>query len=71
MVGWNLRDLAGEGGLISAGQVILKNDGPAFRPGTRLPTFDNVSVYPLLMRLLGLKSLPNDGDPKDTAAALR
>ena len=45
--------------------------GPAFRPGTRLPTFDNVSVYPLLMRLLGLKSLPNDGDPKDTAAALR
>lgn len=45
--------------------------GPAFRPGVRLPVFDNVSVYPLLMRLLGLAPQPNDGDPAATAAALR
>lgn len=45
--------------------------GPAFRPGVRLPVFDNVSVYPLIMRLLGLKPRPNDGRAKDTARALR
>ena len=36
--------------------------GPAFRPGTRLPVFDNVDVYPLLMKLLHVKPAPNDGD---------
>jgi predicted AlkP superfamily pyrophosphatase or phosphodiesterase len=35
--------------------------GPAFRPGVVLPVFDNVDVYPLLMRLLGLAPLPSDG----------
>ena len=38
--------------------------GPSFRPGTRLPVFDNVDVYPLLMRLLGLPPQPNDGDAR-------
>lgn len=28
--------------------------GPAFRPGTKLPLFDNVSVAPLLRELIGL-----------------
>ncbi len=36
--------------------------GPAFRAGTRLPVFDNVDVYPLLMRLLALPPERNDGD---------
>lgn len=36
--------------------------GPAFKAGTRLPVFDNVDVYPLLMRLLGLPAAANDGD---------
>lgn len=36
--------------------------GPAFKPGTRLPVFDNVDVYPLLMKLLHVKPAPNDGD---------
>lgn len=45
--------------------------GPAFRAGARLPVFDNVSVYPLIMRLLGLKARPNDGRAEDTAPALR
>jgi len=45
--------------------------GPSIRPGMRLPVFDNVSVYPLLMTLLGLTPRPNDGDPAATAPALR
>lgn len=45
--------------------------GPAIRPGARLAVFDNVSVYPLLMTLLGLAPRPNDGDPAATAPALR
>jgi predicted AlkP superfamily pyrophosphatase or phosphodiesterase len=35
--------------------------GPAFKPGTRLPPFDNVEVYPLVMALIGVKPLPSDG----------
>lgn len=36
--------------------------GPAFRPGTRVPAFDNVDVYPLLARLLGIHAAVHDGD---------
>ncbi len=36
--------------------------GPAFGRGVRLPAFDNVDVYPLLMRLLQLPPERNDGD---------
>jgi len=35
--------------------------GPAFRPGAVLPLFDNVDVYPLLARLIGVAPRPNDG----------
>jgi predicted AlkP superfamily pyrophosphatase or phosphodiesterase len=35
--------------------------GPAFRPGTRLPVFDNVDVYPLLAKLIGVPPRDNDG----------
>lgn len=35
--------------------------GPSFRPGTTLPAFDNVDVYPLLARLLHITPAPNDG----------
>jgi predicted AlkP superfamily pyrophosphatase or phosphodiesterase len=44
--------------------------GPAFRPGTRLQTFDNVHVYPLLARLIGITPRPSDGDAAATEAAL-
>lgn len=50
--------------------VFIAN-GPAFRSGANLPTFDNVSVYPLLTRLIGVTPEPNDGAVEDTAAALR
>ena len=45
--------------------------GPDIRPGVTLSVFDNVSVYPLIMNLLGLTPRPNDGDPAATAPALR
>ena len=45
--------------------------GPAFRDGVRLPVFDNVDVYPLLMRLLHLPAEPNDGDIAPLLPALR
>jgi predicted AlkP superfamily pyrophosphatase or phosphodiesterase len=44
--------------------------GPAFRSGSRLPTFDNVHVYPLLAQLIGIAPRPSDGDAAATEAAL-
>lgn len=41
--------------------------GPAFRPGTALPDFDNVDVEPLLRRLIGLPA--HEGAIDGTAAA--
>lgn len=45
--------------------------GPAFGRGKVLPPVDNVDVYPLLTRLLGIPSAPNDGraDGLDDALA--
>lgn len=46
-------------------------NGPAFRTGARLPAkFDNVDVYPMLARLIGVTPRPNDGDPATLAALL-
>lgn len=51
-------------------RAIFLARGPAFRVGARLPAFDNVDVYPLLMTLLGLEPAPNDGDA-DAMTALK
>jgi predicted AlkP superfamily pyrophosphatase or phosphodiesterase len=45
--------------------------GPAFRQGVLLPPFDNVDVYPLLARLLGITPAANDGDAATLLPALR
>jgi len=45
--------------------------GPAFRSGTVIAPFDNVDVYPLLVRLLGLNAAASDGDPARLLPALR
>ncbi len=45
--------------------------GPAFREHVQLPVFDNVDVYPLLMRLLQLPAEPNDGDIAPLLPALK
>lgn len=44
--------------------------GPSFRSGVVLPAFDNVDVYPLLARLLGIVPASNDGDARGFAPAL-
>jgi hypothetical protein len=45
--------------------------GPAFRRGVVLPVFDNVDVYPLLTRLIGVKGDKGDGALGPVKAALR
>jgi len=50
--------------------AVFVASGPAFKAGVTLPPFDNVSVYPLLARLLGVTPADNDGSLGDTAAAL-
>lgn len=36
--------------------------GPAFKPGSKIPAFENVDVYPLIAKILGLKiEQPIDG----------
>jgi len=45
--------------------------GPAFRPGTVLPPIENVDVYPLLARLVGVPATPHDGDAEALLPALR
>jgi predicted AlkP superfamily pyrophosphatase or phosphodiesterase len=44
--------------------------GPAFRAGTTLAPFDNVDVYPLLAKLIGVTPAPNDGNPETFDAVL-
>jgi predicted AlkP superfamily pyrophosphatase or phosphodiesterase len=45
--------------------------GPAFARGVTLPMFDNVDVYPLLARLLGIEPRPNHGNPATFDRALK
>jgi predicted AlkP superfamily pyrophosphatase or phosphodiesterase len=49
--------------------VFIAN-GPAFRRGVTLPTFENVSVYPLLTRLIGIQPEANQGNIADVLPAL-
>lgn len=52
-------------------RAIFLAKGPAFRSHVRLPAFDNVDVYPLLARLVGVRPEPNEGRLADLAPALR
>lgn len=52
-------------------RAIFLARGPAFRRGARLPAFDNVDVYPLLTRLVGIRAARNDGDIAPLLPALR
>src|SRR5690606_16243326 len=45
-------------------RAVFVADGPSFADGVTMAPFDNVDVYPLLMRLLGVPAEPNDGDPR-------
>ncbi len=46
-------------------------EGPSFRRGYEAPAFDNIDVYSLLAKVMGLKPRPNDGHLADVAPMLR
>jgi predicted AlkP superfamily pyrophosphatase or phosphodiesterase len=45
--------------------------GPAFREGFTMLPFQNVHVYDLICRILGITPAPNDGSLDSTRAMLR
>ncbi len=51
-------------------RAIFIAHGPYLRKNVVLPPFDNVDVYPLLARLLGIEPEPNDGKFDEVRAAL-
>lgn len=51
-------------------QALFVARGPSFRSGVVLPRFDNVDLYPLLARLVGIEPAPNDGNPETLMPAL-
>ena len=52
-------------------RAIFVARGPAFKRGATVAPFDNVDVYPLLARLIGIKPAKNDGDITPLLPALR
>lgn len=51
-------------------RAVFVAGGPDFRQGVRAPVFDNVDVYPLLAKLLGVKAEPGDGDLRELGPTL-
>ena len=45
--------------------------GPAFKSGVTVAPFENVSIYNVLARILGVTPAPNDGDPSVARRLLR
>jgi predicted AlkP superfamily pyrophosphatase or phosphodiesterase len=45
--------------------------GPTLRQGLVVPRFENVHIYELMCRVLGLRPAKNDGDPAVTAGWMR
>jgi hypothetical protein len=42
-------------------RAVFLADGPAFRDGLVVESFQNIHIYPLLAHVLGLKPAPTDG----------
>lgn len=51
-------------------RALFIGHGPAFRRGVALPITDNIHVYPLLARLIGIAPRPSDGGEALAEAAL-
>jgi predicted AlkP superfamily pyrophosphatase or phosphodiesterase len=70
----NAKPMGGEHGYDNADpnmRALFIAHGPAFKQGVVLPEFDNVDVYPLLTKVLGITPQPNDGSLDPVRAALR
>ncbi|HEX5234175.1 MAG TPA: ectonucleotide pyrophosphatase/phosphodiesterase [Silvibacterium sp.] len=52
-------------------RAIFFAEGPDIRPGTRLKPFENVNVFPMIVKILGLTSPKVDGSPNVLSTALR
>jgi predicted AlkP superfamily pyrophosphatase or phosphodiesterase len=52
-------------------QALFVAHGPSFKQHLTAPVFDNIHVYVLLARLLGIQPLHNDGSPAATAGMLQ
>ncbi len=52
-------------------RTIFLARGPAFRRGVVIDPIENVDVYPLLARLVGIEPVGDDGDPDALLDALR
>ena len=52
-------------------KAIFIAHGPAFRSGVVPPELDNVEVYPVLARLLGVKAEKSDGTPEHAKQVLQ
>ncbi|MBB4130053.1 ectonucleotide pyrophosphatase/phosphodiesterase [Xanthomonas sp. 3075] len=52
-------------------RAVFLAQGPDLAQHTTLPGFDNVDVYALMTRLLGIAAAPNDGNPATLLPALR
>ena len=45
--------------------------GPSFKQHVTVPVFDNINVYGLLAKLMGIQPVPNAGNPAVVAGMLR
>ncbi len=45
--------------------------GPSFAAGVRVPAFENIEVYNLMARALGVEAAPNQGDLSRVEGVLR
>lgn len=52
-------------------RAIFFAEGPDIRPGTKLKPFENVNVFPMIVKILGLESPEVDGSPNVLSIALR
>lgn len=52
-------------------KAIFYAEGPDIRAGVKLPSFENVDVYSLVARLLGLDTPPTDGSLRSLMPALK
>ncbi|MGH9588740.1 MAG: ectonucleotide pyrophosphatase/phosphodiesterase [Acidobacteriaceae bacterium] len=52
-------------------RAIFYAEGPDIRPGTKLKPFENVNVFPFIVKILGLTSPQVDGDANVLSIALR
>ena len=52
-------------------KAIFYAEGPDIRHGVRLQTFENVNIFPLIVKILGLESPPVDGKLDPLAPILK